>query len=106
MDNTTGQSWMGEMGYSGPGSNAEWVVEDPGITSVACGSTDAQGDMGQCPMADYSPAVTFSYINVAPVPAPRTKTWDMFVLSDLSDMAPDRLVRDGGNDSFSVAYPG
>lgn len=106
MDDTTGQSWVGSVGYYGPGSSAEWVVEDPGDTNVVCGSSGTNG-MGQCAMGAYSPPVTFTDLRTAP-DANDVKTWDECILENASaDMAPGPVTQNAsGNDIFSVAYAG
>jgi hypothetical protein len=59
-DVTTGETWsIGSQYYAGPGSSAEWVVEAPGIVGSPCGSI-VNREYGQCPIAPYSPDVTFS----------------------------------------------
>jgi hypothetical protein len=50
-DKTNGQSWQSDVAYYGPGSTAEWIVEDPGDPNVPCGGTNAQHFMGQCALA-------------------------------------------------------
>ena len=65
-DNTTGQSWsIGEQYYAGPGSTAEWIVEAPGQVGQGCGVVVA-GAGGQCPLAPYSPPVSFSALGITP----------------------------------------
>ena len=49
-DATKGQGFTQDVGYTGPGTSAEWIVEAP---------TDSQTDQ-QISLAPYSPAVTFS----------------------------------------------
>ena len=49
-DVTNGQSYTQDVGYTGPGTSAEWIVEAP---------TDSQTRQ-QLPLAPYSPAVNFS----------------------------------------------
>jgi hypothetical protein len=49
-DATKGQGYTQDVGYTGPGTSAEWIVEAP---------TDSQTDQ-QIRLAPYSPAVTFS----------------------------------------------
>ena len=106
MDDTTGQSWVGSVAYSGPGSSAEWIVENPGYPNIPCHGSGSNGT-GQCALAPYSPAVAFTYMDVAPIPAPGTKIWDEYLISNgnAPTLAPNPLTRDAsGNETFSVAY--
>jgi len=105
-DETTGQYWEGYTEYGGPGSSAEWIVEDPGDTSIACGQSSPNG-RGQCAMAAYSPAVKFSNLGISPVPAPETKNWGEFILHNFTSYMSPSLVTTTANDMrFSVAYGG
>ena len=47
-DNTTGQSFLTDQTYTGPGSSVEWIVEAPEVNGA------------MTTLADYSPAVTFT----------------------------------------------
>ena len=90
-EDTSGQTWnSGALSYSGPGPTAEWIVEEPApvpgdgpgvllgprhrlrhgpgdarVPNTACGSVNDQKGLGQCAMAAYGPAVTFSALGIA-----------------------------------------
>ena len=71
VDNTNGQRWsIGNQYYAGPGSSAEWIVEDPGIVGQACG-TFVDNYSGQCPMPGYMTPVAFSNMLLAPTAVSR-----------------------------------
>jgi hypothetical protein len=64
VDNASGQSWsIGDQYYAGPGSSAEWIVEDPGVPGQGCGVV-VKGAYGQCPMPPYSPPVAFGSLGL------------------------------------------
>jgi hypothetical protein len=51
--------------YTGPGTSAEWVVEDPGVVGQGCGVV-VSGALGQCPMPAYEPPVSFTGLGATP----------------------------------------
>jgi hypothetical protein len=63
-DDTTGGVYVTDQPYTGPGSSAEWIVEDPGQpTNPNC--PDNNG-VYLCPMPDYTPPVQFSGLSASP----------------------------------------
>ena len=64
VDGTTGGAYSIDTPYAGPGSSAEWIVENPDQTSNT-NCPDYNG-VYLCPMADYTPAVTFSGLSATP----------------------------------------
>ena len=85
-DTTARQSWsIGDQFYAGPGSSAEWIVEDPGTLGQGC-ETAVDDQNGQCPLPDFTTPVEFSNMLLAP--------------SDDRHLVPARLVaeqRPGGH---------
>ena len=64
VDNTTGGAYTIDEPYAGPGSSAEWIVEDPDqSTNPNC--SDYNG-VYLCPMPDYTPPVQFSGLSASP----------------------------------------
>ncbi len=107
MDDTTnGQSWSaGSQYYAGPGSSAEWIVESPGILGQGCGVV-VNGEDGQCPIAPYSPPVSFSNLLLAPAVV---STWYQITLAQggAQVSTPSELSSSGSDViGFSVSYTG
>jgi hypothetical protein len=101
-DSTSRQSWsIGAQYYGGPGSTAEWIVEDPGNVGQGCGIAVGQ-ELGQCPMPVYNPPVAFSNVKVAP---PTVGTWDEFSLVQNGDQLSTPSAQDSNAD-FTVTYTG
>ena len=103
-DTTARQSWsIGDQFYAGPGSSAEWIVEDPGTVGQGCG-IPVDGQNGQCPLPDFTTPVEFSNMLSAPsAPA----TWYQIGLSQNSVQVatPTALSTTGAAvTGFSVSY--
>jgi hypothetical protein len=105
-DNTTGQSWsLGDQYYAGPGSSAEWIVEAPGVVGQGCGVVVA-GAGGQCPLAPYSPPVSFSNVGITPG---TVNSWYQIglVQDGVQEATPSSLSLSGSTvTGFNVAYTG
>ncbi len=105
-DTTTNQDWEGSIPYDGPWplTSAEWIVEDPGDPDTPCGQSGANG-AGQCDMAAYDPAVTFTDMRLSN-PANPTSWVESLLDTPNANMAPGpiRWDADGNAESFSVAY--
>jgi hypothetical protein len=106
VDNTNGKRWsIGNQYYPGPGSSAEWIVEDPGIVGQACG-TLVHTYNGQCPMPGYVTPVEFSNMLLAPS---TVTTWYQISLVQSSEQVatPSALNTSGSVASgFSVSCTG
>lgn len=105
-DVTNGQTWSTDIpGYTGPGSSAEWVVEDAGVVGQGCGVI-VNGSAGQCSLAPYDPPVTFSNLDLGPTAA---GTWyDVGLLQNGAEVStPSALTTNGsGPTGFTVSYTG
>ena len=101
-DTTTGQSWsVGDQYYAGPGFSAEWIVEDPGVPGEGCDVSGPNG-LGQCPMAPYSPPVTFSDLGLTPTAV--TTWYELTLLQSGIDVSTSSAFSSGG--TFTVSYTG
>ncbi len=56
QDDTSGEVFMTDQRYSGPGSSAEWIVEDPSQATNAQCNTNPVPPPYECPMPEYTPA--------------------------------------------------
>jgi hypothetical protein len=103
-DATSRQSWsIGDQFYAGPGSSAEWIVEDPGTVGQGCGIA-VDGQNGQCPLPDFTTPVEFSNMLLAPSAA---ATWYQIGLSQNSVQVatPTAITAAGAAvKGFSVSY--
>jgi hypothetical protein len=85
-DDTNGESFTTDQVYTGSGSSAEWILEAPTLNGQ------------QTVLAPYSPDVTFSQLEIAPINTSVTE-WVM-VQNDLQVSTPSALTSTG----FNVAY--
>lgn len=64
VDDTTSGAYSVDRAYSGPGSTAEWVVENPDqVSNTNCPN---ENGLSLCPMPDYTPSVSFSGLSATP----------------------------------------
>jgi hypothetical protein len=106
VDNTNGQRWsIGNQYYAGPGSSAEWIVEDPGIVGQECG-TLVDNYSGQCPMPGYMTPVAFSNMLLAPTTA--TAWYQISLVQSSVQVATPSALNTNGSVAagFSVSYTG
>ncbi len=96
-DDTSGESFITDQTYAGPGSSAEWIVEAP-TSPTLCG--------GQCMLAPYSdssgggPGVLFSSLGVR---GTETTLWQIEMVQNGAQVStPSARSSDG----FSVSYMG
>jgi hypothetical protein len=89
-DETTGERFLIDQDYTGPGTSAEWIVEAP--TSGSTGALDTLGN--------YVPGVTFTGLGVNGAASSTTEVILNDGSSDLS--VPSPLTANG----FTVAYGG
>ena len=88
IDNTTGQTFLTDQTYTGPGASAEWIMEAPEVNGAI--ST----------LAEYSPDVTFSGIRIN---GPETTITDIvMVQNNVQVSTPSGFTANG----FAVAYGG
>ena len=89
-DETTGEHFLIDQDYTGPGTSAEWIVEAP--TSGSTGALDSLGN--------YTPGVTFTALGVN---GPASSTTEVILNDGSSDLSvPSPLTANG----FTVAYGG
>ncbi len=89
-DETTGERFLIDQDYTGPGTSAEWIVEAP--TSGSTGALDSLGS--------YVPGVTFTGLGVN---GSASSTTDVILNDGSSDLSvPSPLTANG----FTVAYGG
>ncbi len=89
-DETTGERFLIDQDYTGPGTSAEWIVEAP--TSGSTGALD--------PLGNYVPGVTFTGLGVN---GSATSTTEVILNDGSSDLSvPSPLSANG----FTVAYGG
>ncbi len=106
VDNTNGRRWsIGNQYYAGPGSSAEWIVEDPGIVGQACG-TLVDSYNGQCPMPGYMTPVAFS--NMLLAPSTVTAWYEISLVQSSVQVATPSALNTSGSVAagFSVSYTG
>ena len=87
-DTTTAQSYTQNVGYDGPGTSVEWIVEAP---------TDSQSDQ-QLQLAPYSPAVDFGGLSAT---GNSTALTQVVMTQDGQQVATPCFLGPAG---FSVAY--
>ncbi|MGH9291914.1 MAG: hypothetical protein ACRDZ6_03930 [Acidimicrobiales bacterium] len=102
QDTTTGEVFITDQPYGGPGSSAEWVVEDPSQASNPDCTTNPSPPPYECPTPAYTPAVKFTGLGITP--------------STYSNLYSYTLVQDGeavstpsaldDNYDFEVSYTG
>jgi len=82
-DDTTGGVYVTDQPYAGPGSSAEWIVENPGQGSNSnCPAYAYPNEtLNLCPMPDYSPPVAFSGLSAIPDAA---SSWTDFEMTEPS----------------------
>jgi hypothetical protein len=85
-DNTSGQSFLTDQTYTGPGSSVEWIVEAPEVN----GSVTT--------LADYTPAVTFTGIRLN---GAETELIDIAMVQSGVQVSTPSAFGTGG---FAVAY--
>jgi hypothetical protein len=105
-DNQNGQSWsIGDQYYAGPGSSAEWIVENPGTPGQGCGVV-VNGWTGQCPLAPYSPPIAFSNLRLPPSAA--TTWYEIWLAQSSGEVStPSPLSTSGPSVAgFTVSYTG
>jgi hypothetical protein len=66
QDDTSGNVFMTDQPYSGPGSSAEWIVEDPSQATNAQCNTNPVPPPYECPMPEYTPPVQFTGLGTTP----------------------------------------
>jgi hypothetical protein len=101
-DDTTGETFVTDQPYSGPGASAEWIVEDIDQPDNPDCTANPSPPPYECPMPDYTPAVQFTGLGITP--------------STYSNLYSETLVQDGeavstpstldDNYDFSVSYTG
>ena len=101
-DDTTGETFITDQPYDGPGSSAEWIVEDPSQATNPNCTTNPNPPPYECPMPNYTPAVQFTGLDTTP--------------STYSNLYSETLVQNGvavstpsslaDNYDFSVSYTG
>lgn len=103
-DQTLGQSWEYTVTYTGTGSSAERIVEDPVTSGQGCDVVVNDG-LGQCPMAPYYPLVSFTGLGVNNAEASTYTRYETTFVnsSDNAISAPSVQASDG---SFTVTYTG
>jgi hypothetical protein len=101
QDDTTGGTFVTDQPYGGPGSSAEWIVEDPGVVGQGCGVI-VNGAAGQCPMPDYTPAVQFTGLSITPSTYANLYS-ETLVQNGVAVSTPSSL---SDNYDFSVSYTG
>ena len=102
QDGTSGEVFVTDQRYSGPGSSAEWIVEDPSQATNAQCNTNPVPPPYECPMPEYTPAVQFMGLGTTP--------------SEHSHLFKEILVQKGqpvsipstldSNYNFDVSYTG
>ena len=102
QDGTSGEVFVTDQPYSGPGSSAEWIVEDPSQATNAQCNTNPVPPPYECPMPEYTPAVQFMGLGTTP--------------SEHSHLFKEILVQKGqpvsipstldSNYNFDVSYTG
>ena len=66
QDDRTGEVFITDQPYGGPGSSAEWIMEDPSQASNPDCTTNPSPPPYECPMPDYTPAVQFTGLGITP----------------------------------------
>ncbi len=89
-DTTTGQGYTQNVGYDGPGTSVEWIVEAP---------TDSESDQ-QLSLAPYDPAVNFSGLSAI---GNSTALTEVVMTQEGQQVATPCFLGPAG---FSVAYGG
>ena len=85
-DNSSGQSFLTDQTYTGPGASVEWIVEAP----------EVNGAMST--LADYSPAVTFTGLRLN---GPETSLTDIIMVQSGVQVSTPSVFTPTG---FTVAY--
>jgi hypothetical protein len=85
-DNTSGQTFLTDQTYTGPGSSVEWIVEAPQVNGALT------------TLADYSPDVTFTGIRLN---GPETELIDIAMVQSGVQVSTPSAFTTGG---FTVAY--
>jgi hypothetical protein len=81
VDDTTGGVYVTDQPYAGPGSSAEWIVENPDqVSNPNCPAYAYSNEtLDLCPMPDYSPPVAFSGLSATPDSASGWTDFEMTV---------------------------
>jgi hypothetical protein len=102
QDDTSGEVYMTDQPYGGPGSSAEWVVEDPSQATNPHCDTNPVPPPYECPMPEYTPAVQFT--GVGTTPGGHTHLFkEILVQKGQPVSTPSPL---SGNYNFDVSYTG
>jgi hypothetical protein len=89
-DVTTQQSFTKDENYGGQGESAEWIVEAPTNLGVCGRGVDPSQSEGICPLAPYTPEVTFTNLSVD---------------GNTSDLYDIVMSQDSSGDPLSVPSP-
>ena len=101
-DDTTGESFITDQPYNGPGASAEWIVEDiDQATNPAC-TTNPNPPPYECPMPNYTPSVQFTGLDITPSTYSNLYS-ESLVQNGLAVSTPSTLAT---NYDFSVSYTG
>lgn len=101
-DNTTGETFITDQPYDGPGSSAEWIVEDPSQATNPNCTTNPNPPPYECPMPAYTPAVQFTGLGATPNTYANLYSATL-VQNGVAVSTPSQLAN---NYDFSVSYTG
>ena len=102
QDTTSGEVFITDQPYDGPGSFAEWIVEDVDQQSNANCTTNPNPPPYECPMPDYTPAVQFTGLDITPNTYANLYS-DSLAQNGTAVSTPSSLA---DNYDFSVSYTG
>lgn len=101
-DDTTGDTFVTDQPYGGPGSSAEWIVEDPGQPDNSSCTVNPSPPPYECNMPDYTPAVQFTGLGATP--STYTNLYSETLVQNGSAVSTPSSLAD--NYDFTVSYTG